>query len=170
MYMYLSNFGPKFCYILMVSHFLLIQAMLSKDSERIQSLHQLWALHLEPFLPELSDILQTFINSSSMSLQQMLHRVCAQLADLSPALARLVAKRLLRTLLHTMEKELERPDSDGEGGGGGSQEGKEGGADGETEEEVKRSPKYVHSFFAVSNLGSIFCTIDSTIAQVFFEL
>ena len=69
-----------------------------------------------------------------------------------------------------MEKELERPDSDGEGGGGGSQEGKEGGADGETEEEVKRSPKYIHSFFVVSNLGSIFCTIDSTIARVFFEL
>lgn len=118
--------------------------MSSKDSERIQSLHQLWSLHLEPFLPELSDVLQTFINSSSMSLQQMLRRVCAQLADLSPTLSRLVAKRLLRTLLHAMEKELERPDSDGEGGGGGSQEGKEGGANGEMEEEVKRSPKYVH--------------------------
>ena len=74
----------------------------------------------------------------------MLRRVCAQLADLSPTLSRLVAKRLLRTLLHAMEKELERPDSDGEGGGGGSQEGKEGRADGETEEEVKRSPKYVY--------------------------
>ena len=71
----------------------------------------------------------------------MLRRVCAQLADLSPSLAKLVAKRLLRTLLHTMEKELERPDSDGEGVGGTSQEGKEGGADGENEEEVKRSPK-----------------------------
>ena len=127
--------------------FLIFQALSSKDCERIQSLHQLWALHLEPFLPELSDILQTFINSSSMSLQQMLRRVCAQLADLSPALARLVAKRLLRTLLHAMERELERPDSDGEGGGrgGGSQEGKEGGADGEEMgEEVKRSPKFVH--------------------------
>ena len=123
----------------------IFQAISSKDSERIQSLHQLWALHLEPFLPELSDILQTFINSSSMSLQQMLRCVCAQLADLSPALARLVAKQLLRTLLHTMERELERPDSDGEGGGGGSQEGKEGRGDGETEEEVKRSPKCVCS-------------------------
>ena len=71
----------------------------------------------------------------------MLRRVCAQLADLSPSLARLVAKRLLRTLLHVMEKELERPDSDGEGGGGVSREGKEGGNDGENEEEVKRNPK-----------------------------
>ena len=85
-----------------------------------------------------------------MSLQQMLRRVCAQLADLSPALARLVAKRLLCTLLHIMERELERPDSDGEGGGGGSQEGKEGRADGEMEEEVKRSPKYVHFSIFVS--------------------
>lgn len=117
------------------------QALSAKDSERIQSLHQLWALHLEPFLPEISDVLQTFINSSSLSLQQMLRRVCAQLADLSPSLAKLVAKRLLRTLLHAMEKELERPDSDGEGGGSVSQEGKEGGADGENEEDVKRSPK-----------------------------
>ena len=71
----------------------------------------------------------------------MLRRVCAQLTDLSPSLAKLVAKRLLRTLLHVMEKELERPDSDGEGGGGASREGKEGGTDGENEEEVKRSPK-----------------------------
>lgn len=138
------NVTDKSCVTILCSCFSSFsQALSSKDCERIQSLHQLWALHLEPFLPELSDILQTFINSSSISLQQMLRRVCAQLADLNPTLATLVAKRLLRTLLHVMEKELERPDSDGEGGGGVAQEEKEGG-NGETDEEVKRSPKSVH--------------------------
>lgn len=55
---------------------------------------KLWALHLDPFLPDIAEIVRTFLLSSANALQQMLRRVCAQLADISAPLAILITRQV----------------------------------------------------------------------------
>ena len=52
----------------------------------------LWALHFEPFVDTVSEIISALLRSSCPELLGVLRRVCAQLADLSPTLATMVAR------------------------------------------------------------------------------
>ena len=54
--------------------------------------HTLWALHLDPFVDTVSEIVSALLRSSCPELLGVLRRVCAQLSDLSPPLATLVAR------------------------------------------------------------------------------
>lgn len=62
------------------------------DVNAVLCLRQLWAVHLGPFLTETTELLEMLMGSSCTALQQALRRVCAQLVDLSPSLATLIAR------------------------------------------------------------------------------
>ena len=74
----------------------------------VLSTRQLWVEHLEPFLSEIVDLLQMFLNSGTAPLQQALRRVCAQLVDLSPSLALTITGHVIRTTVSEIEKHLEQ--------------------------------------------------------------
>ena len=67
----------------------------------------LWALHLEPFIDTISDIVSALLSSSCPELLAVLRRVCAQLADLSPALATMVARYSVLTTVFVCNDEPE---------------------------------------------------------------
>ena len=68
------------------------QSCPSSDITQISRLHKLWALHLDPFLETVSEVVSSLLCSSCLELLGVFRRVCAQLADLSPSLATLIAR------------------------------------------------------------------------------
>ena len=65
------------------------------DGGKKLSYHRkLWGLHLDPYMSSISYIVQNFLACSSNDLQQMLRRVCAQLADINADLATLVTQQV----------------------------------------------------------------------------
>ena len=91
MYMYIQMY--VYMYIIHVHVRLPFpQACSDNDVANICRLHTLWALHFDPFVDAVSEIVSALLRSSCPELLGVLRRVCAQLADLSPALATLVAR------------------------------------------------------------------------------
>lgn len=64
------------------------------SSEQLMYHRKLWALHLDPFMSSILELVQTFLLSSANTVQQMLRRVCAQLADISAPLAILITQQV----------------------------------------------------------------------------
>ena len=128
-----------------------MQSVSEVDWRLTLNLRQLWAVHLEPFLFEITELIQSFIGGSSTTLQQALRRVCAQLADLSPSLAAITARLIIRAVLSEIERQLEQPDIEEEpttkmetgqsAEGGGTSEGVEGGGEKTDELPPKKCPK-----------------------------
>ena len=69
-----------------------LQPCSDSDVGSICRLHTLWALHIDPFVDMVTEIVSALLRSSCPELLGVLRRVCAQLADLSPSLATLVAR------------------------------------------------------------------------------
>ena len=76
----------------------------------VLSSRQLWVEHLELFSSEITEILQTLLPSGTLPLQQALRRLCAQLVDLSPALAMSVADHVIKATISEIGKHLEQPE------------------------------------------------------------
>ena len=64
---------------------------------------KLWGAHLLPLTSEIGDILRNLSGSSCQPLQQLLRRVCWQLADLSAPTALLVVRCLIDTVFDGMD-------------------------------------------------------------------
>ena len=83
--------------------------ILSKDplteAQALATINQrkLWGAHLLPLSSEIGEILRNLSMSSCQPLQQLLRRVCWQLADLAAPTALLIARCLLDTIYESME-------------------------------------------------------------------
>ena len=88
--------------------FPIVQEVNSSAVTFVLSTRQLWVEHLEPFLSEIIELLQVFLNSGTAPLQQALRRVCAQLVDLSPSLALAITGHVIRTTVSEIKKHLEQ--------------------------------------------------------------
>ncbi|XP_032239256.2 protein virilizer homolog isoform X2 [Nematostella vectensis] len=64
----------------------------------------LWSAHLNPLSSDLQEILKSLAGSACHNLQQVLRRVCSQLADLSAP----TAFNIVRTLLEVLDSELSK--------------------------------------------------------------
>lgn len=76
----------------------------------VLSTRQLWVEHLEPFQSEIREILDTFLASGTVSLQQALRRFCAQLVDLNATFALSVTSHIIQNTIVEMEKHVEQPE------------------------------------------------------------
>jgi len=88
------------------------QTSSSADLNAVLCLRRLWAVHLGPFYTDISELLETLLESSCTPLQQALRRVGTQLADLSPSLATLIAQMVIKRIISEIEKQLEQPEVD----------------------------------------------------------
>ena len=75
---------------------------MSGGGKKLSYHRKLWGLHLDPYMSSISYIVQNFLACSSNDLQQMLRRVCAQLADINADLATLVTQQVHRSLLSVL--------------------------------------------------------------------
>ncbi|CAI8032881.1 Protein virilizer homolog [Geodia barretti] len=114
-----------------------VQPCSDSDIVNIGRHHTLWALHLDPFVDTVSEIVSALLRSSCPELLGVLRRVCAQLSDLSPPLATLVARYVIKAIIGEIERQLEAPEEEsrGEGGEGGGRTVVEGEGEGGGEEE-----------------------------------
>ena len=85
----------RLCLILRMFHNYFTHNFQNHSDTEIQAIVQyrhLWVCHLLPLSSSLSSLFDMVISSQSISLQQILRRVLAQLLDLAPSLAIMVAQ------------------------------------------------------------------------------
>ena len=88
-----------------------IQTKAPLTDEEIQTAlnqRKLWSVHLHPLAGEIREILQHLSASACQPLQQLLRRVCWQLADLAVPSALMVVRCLLDTVASNMDTSIER--------------------------------------------------------------
>ena len=80
------------------------------ESEVQTALNQrkLWSAHLHPLAGEIREILKNLSGSACQPLQQLLRRVCWQLADLAVPSALMVVRCLLDTVAENMDITVEK--------------------------------------------------------------
>lgn len=69
---------------------------------------KLWSAHLHPLSEEIQAILRNLSGSACQPLQQLLRRVCWQLADLAGPSALMVVRCLLETVTESMDASIEK--------------------------------------------------------------
>lgn len=75
------------------------------ENEALIAVNQrkLWGAHLLPLASEIQEILKNLSGSACQPLQQLLRRVCWQLADLAAPTALMVVRCLIDTILDSMD-------------------------------------------------------------------
>eukprot|EP00731_Ephydatia_muelleri_P026955 Em0018g1055a len=96
-----------------------IQMFSEMIGKRALALRKVWATSLVPILDRLPQEIDELLHSSCAVLHQTLRRVCAQLADLGPNMASIVASRVILLAITEIDKQdmgaKEEGDKEGEG-------------------------------------------------------